>query len=309
MAGIMTRTQFTDLFGTTMLPAIDAVIFGKFNKRPDEYVKYFNVKETDRSIEQTTQVSGLGVFVNVGEGQNTRYDSPIQGFDKTYTPTDWTLGFKTTHRAMADDKFGIVQKLASELGRSARETIEIEAANVYNRAFNSSYTGPDGKVLCATDHPLLGGGTQRNRPSVQVDLDIPSLEAGLTDFRNQVDSRNKKVRLSPTRLVVPSALEFAATEILYSQLRSDNANNAINAFKNRDGEPTLTRSVYDYLTDTDAWFILADSSDLEVRFYWREKFDTMHDTDFDSRSLKTAGWMTFDVGFSQYDGVWGSAGA
>lgn len=306
---IMTRTQFTDLFGSTMLPAIDAVIFGRFNKRPDQYPLYFNVLSTDRSIEQTTQVSGLGTFVNVGEGQNTRYDSAIQGFDKSYIPTDWTLGFKTTHRIMADDKFSIVSKLAKELGKSARETVEIEAANVYNRAFNSSFLGPDGKVLCATDHPLLGGGTQRNRPTTAVDLDIPALEAALTDFRNQVDSRGKKVRLTPTRLVVPSALEFAASEILMGTMRSDTADHTINAFKNRDGEPSLTRSVYDYLTDTDAWFVLAAPDDLEVRFYWREKFETIHDMDFDSRSLKTAGWMCFICGFSQYDGVWGSPGA
>jgi len=37
-------------------------------------------------------------------------------------------------------------------------------------------------------------------------------------------------------------------------------------------------------------------SDTELRFYTEEEFNTIHDVDFDTRSLKTAGWMRFAVG-------------
>jgi hypothetical protein len=41
------------------------------------------------------------------------------------------------------------------LMKAARVTKETVAANLYNRAHNASYTGSDGKVMCATDHPDL----------------------------------------------------------------------------------------------------------------------------------------------------------
>ena len=50
----------------------------------------------------------------------TRYDDPLPGFNKTYVHAQYGLGFKVTKVAMDDDKFNVVKKLATELGRSAR---------------------------------------------------------------------------------------------------------------------------------------------------------------------------------------------
>jgi hypothetical protein len=68
-------------------------------------------------------------------------------------------------------------------------------------------------------------------------------------------------------------------------------------------------TVWDYLTDPDAWFISASPADTELRWYDREKFNTVHDLDFDSRSIKTAGWYRMSFGFSSFYGVYGSPGA
>jgi len=54
-----------------------------------------------------------------------------------------------------------------------------------------------------------------------------------------------------------------------------------------------------------AWFIQADVSLTELRFYEQEAFNSIHDVDFDSRTLKTAGWMRFAVGYSAFWGVYG----
>ena len=42
---------------------------------------------------------------------------------------------------------------------------EVKGAAVLNNAFDSTVTGGDGKELCATDHPLINGGTFANEPS------------------------------------------------------------------------------------------------------------------------------------------------
>jgi hypothetical protein len=56
----------------------------------------------------------------------------------------YALGFIITREMMDDDQYDIVgQRKAQGLAFSMRQTKEIVAANVYNRAFNS-YTGGDG---------------------------------------------------------------------------------------------------------------------------------------------------------------------
>ena len=51
-----------------------------------------------------------------------------------------------------------------------RQTKEIVAANVYNRAFTAGYTGGDGIVLCSTGHLNVAGGTYSNKIATDADL-------------------------------------------------------------------------------------------------------------------------------------------
>lgn len=305
------RTQFPDLFLTGMLPALDGIVFNKFDRFPPQYTSIFRMMNSKRSIEQTSEIAGLGTFDGITEGGNVRYDQSVPGFSKTYTHAQFGLGFKITKVMVDDDRFAIIDKLASDLGRGAKETIEIAAASVFNNGFSGSYLGPDGKSLFATDHPLVKtGGSQTNTLAVAADLDITSIELALTDFRKMKDPSGKKIRVRPEMLILPPELEFAGAEIMYAKERADTANHTPNAFLNRDGMPNFNKmKVWDYLTDPDAWFIGATPEDTELRFYWREKFNTVHDVDFDSRSIKTAGWYRMSLGWSSFYGIYGSPGA
>lgn len=308
---MIVRAQFPDLFLADMLPAIDALIFQKFDPFPPQFTRVFRVLESNRSIEQTTQLSGIGLFPVIPEGNPIKYDQPVQGFDKTYVHEQFGLAFQATRIMVDDDKFGIIKKMATELGRGARETLEIRVASHFNNGFSTAYPGPDGKPLFAVDHPLIkSGGVQANRPAVGMDLDVASLQIALTEFRKQVDSSGKKIRVAPKMLIVPPDLEFVAAEILGGSMRSDTANNTVNAFRHRDSFGAFSNfMVWDYLTDPDAWFIVADKSDTELRFYWRERPTTVHDTDWETRSIKTGMWFRYSSGWSDFYGVYGSPGA
>jgi hypothetical protein len=299
------RQSFPDLNLTSMLPAIDEVVMTKYSRFPDEYSNVFRMESSNRSIEQTTEVTGFGQFALVPEADNTRYDDPLPGFNKTYLHAQYSLGFKVSRVAQDDDRFGVVKKLGTELGRSAKETVEVTAANVFNTGFTSAI-GPDGVSLFNTAHPLVGGGTQSNRLSYATDPDVTSIQLALTAMRQMVDHRGKKLRIPPKKMIVPQALEFVTAELLGGSERADTANNTINAFRRRSGMPSFDSwMVWDYLTDPDAWFIEAEKEDTELRFYWREQFNTVHDVEFDSRSIKTAGWMRFSVGFNGFYGIYG----
>jgi phage major head subunit gpT-like protein len=303
------RTSFTDFYLSTQLPAIDAVIFSRFEKKKSKMDKVYHVKDSARSIEQTVTVAGFGTMSQIAEGAPTVYDDPIQGFDKTYQHTQFSLGFRTTKVALDDDRFGLISKLAGELGRSAYETIEVQAANTFNNGFSGSFVGPDNVALFSTAHPLLGGGTQANKPTTDVDLDVPALQQALTTFRGFIDDRRKRIQVTPETLLVPGQLEFAAKEILGGAWKSDTANHTINSFLDRQDDGSFNKFVvWDYLTSSTAWFVLGEKEEIELRWYWRERFSTVHDIDFDSRSIKTAGWMRFSFGWSDYLGLYGSNG-
>jgi hypothetical protein len=63
--------------------------------------------------------------------------------------------------------------------------------------------------------------------------------------------------------------------------------------------------VWDYLTDASKWYIWGSAEDTDIRWYWREQPNTIHDVDFDTRSIKTAMWMRFSYGHSDFYGVYG----
>src|ERR1051325_10135754 len=113
---LTTRTQFPDTFLETQLPALRAVTMGAFDEYPDEYSQIFNVDNSDRSIEQFTEVTDFGLLQEVAEGAPIHYDAPIEGFNKTYRHRKFGLGYKVTQEAIDDDKFRIVKGLASSLG-------------------------------------------------------------------------------------------------------------------------------------------------------------------------------------------------
>ena len=308
---MIVRAQFPDLYLTDMLPALDDLIFQRFDPFPPQFSRIFRVLKSKRAIEQTTQMSGLGLLNTIAEGADVRYDQPVQGFDKTYHHNQYGLGFKMSRIMVDDDRFGTIKKMATELGKGGRETLELNVAGHFNNGFSNSYTGPDGVELFSLLHPLVkAGGYQANELTNAADLDVPTLELALTAFRQMKDSSGKKVRVKAKRLIVPAELEFQAAELLEGRMRSDTANNTVNAFRHRDMFGSFTDwMVWDYLTDPDAWFISADKEDTELRFYWREKPNTLHDVDFDSRTVKTAIWLRYSSGWSDFYGVFGTPGA
>lgn len=299
------RAVAPDLYLTSMLPAIDEVVMDRYSRYPEQYSSVFRMESSTRWGEQTTEITGFGQMAVVPEGKPTVYDEALPGFNKTYIHAQYSLGFRVSKIAMDDDKFGVTRKMAGELGKSAAETKEVVCAAVINTGFTSA-TGPDGKALFDQSHPLIGGGTQTNKLSFATDPDVTSIRLALTAMRQTLDHRGKKIRIPTKKLIVPPALEFAAAELLGGADRSDTANRAINAFKRRSGMPSFDSwMVWDYLTDADAWFLQGDVADTELRHYDREKFNTAHDVEFDSRSVKTAGWMRFAVGYNGFYGMFG----
>ena len=304
---MMIRQTLPDLDLESMLPAIDEVVMNRYNEVPPAFKRIFRMLKSTRSIEQTTEVSGLSTFSQVPDGQAGRYDTLLPGFRKTYTHLQYSNGFKVTKITSDNDKFGVFKKASMELGKGARITQELAAAYNFNRGFDPTYPGWDGQPLFSTAHPLAGGGVQSNVLAIAADPDVDSIRAIITLMRRTVNQRGLPINLSPKTLVLPPELAFVGAETLLSSSRSDTANRADNMFKQNLGFGVLQDIfVWIYLSDPHAWMVMADPSDTELRFYEREAFNVSHGVDFETRALKTMAWMQFSSGWNGFYGVAGS---
>src|SRR3990172_1705460 len=100
-----------------------------------------------------------------------------------------------------DDLYNVINKKPAALARSARRTREREAAQVFNRAFNSSYLGADSEELCSTSHDRSDGGTaQSNASSTGITLTESNLETGLLAANGQLDDKGQIISVNPDSL-------------------------------------------------------------------------------------------------------------
>ena len=300
MASVHTIGAFP--FSAT-LRDIDRVIFHEWMERSVIGRSIFNVRSSSQYQEDTLTIGGVGIMSQKLEGQPIDYVTNNEGFRNTYTHLDYGSGMRVTRNMLRDDLYASMEKLAVELARSARATEETILANHFNNGFDSGYTGADGVELFSTAHVREDGSTYANELSSAADLSQTSLEQALIDFSDFRDGGGKRVAIEPRCLLVPKELRFEADRLLRSTLQSEDNTNAINAVNG-----LLDSQVWNYLTDTDGWFILADKADHELLLYDREEFWTDYEYDFDTKDYKITGLFAQSSGWSDPRGIFGSPG-
>ena len=282
------------------------VFFESYDLVGDEYSDIFNMMTSDRKTETDVDYVGFTPFAEKPEGTSIAYEKIVEGYKKIYTMRTFAKGFRASMEARDDDQYNVIADAARQLGKLMGYTRNQDAANVFNRAFNATYPGPDQVSLCNASHPLKGGGTGANRPSSDADLSVAAYQAALTRFDKQVNENSLMVMITPKILFVPADLRFTGATILHPGGLPGTANNdanvAIEQFK-------VQLKVGHFLTDSDAWFLISDKSQHKLRWFWRLKPKTESDGDFDTKDSKFSVIARWDVGFSNWRGVDGTAGA
>ena len=301
MAGIIN----TSSFGKALWPGINAWYGKAYNEYPEEFKDLFNTQSTSRAFEEDVGIVGLGLAKVKAEGAPVEYDGERQGFITRYTPIEYALGFIITEIMMEDDQYSVVgERRAKGLAFSMRQTKEIVAANVYNRAFNSAYTGGDGVSMINAAHPNVSGGTWSNIQN--SDFSELALEQACIDIAKLKDDKGLQIALMPESLHLPVDLVFDAERILKSNQRVGTADNDINAL-NSMGKFSRGAVVNHYCTDTDAWFIRTNSPDGLKHMERRADYFKM-DEDFDTSNAKYKAAGRYAFGWTDPRGIYGSPG-
>lgn len=282
--------------------------FGRsYDEFPVECTMVFDTETSRKHREEDVEVTGFGLASVKAEGNAVSYDSESQGYTKTYTHVAYASGFIVTREERDDNLYEIVGKRrARALGFSMRQTKEVVAANVLNRATDSNYTGGDGKELLATDHPSLAGNWS-NELAVAADLSEASLEDILIQIAQATNSRGLRIALQGRKLIVPPQLSFEAERIVKSTLQNDTANNAVNAMRSMGMLPEGVMT-YHYLTDPDQWFVKTNCP-AGLQMIMRTPVEFGKDNDFDTDNAKAKAYERYSVGWTDPRSVYGSPGA
>lgn len=289
-------------------PGLNALFGMEYGRYENQHSEIYTTESSDRAFEEEVMLSGFGAAPVKQEGSGVSFDDANESFTARYNHETIALAFAITEEAVEDNLYDrISARYTRALARSMAHTKQVKAAAVLNNAFDSSVTGGDGKELCATDHPLITGGTFANEPSVAADLNETSLEDALISIAGFVDERGLKIALRGTKLIIPRQLQFTAERLMSSVLRPATSDNDVNAIRSM-GMLPQGYTVNDFLTDTDAFFIMTDTPRGFLHFE-RTPLSTNMEADFDTGNMRYKARERYSFGFSDPRCVFGSPGA
>lgn len=271
--------------------------------------KIYEVKTSKKQSELYTGVVGMGDAQEKPEGQAFATDIIQAGYTKNFIHTAFGLAFEVTLEAEEDDRYDVISDYAKWLMFSMNVVYEKRAALPFNNGFSSEQS-PDGVSVFNAAHPLKGAGTTaRNLLSTAADLSWTSLQQALIDWQRETKFESGQFMQPAENLVlyVPPELEFTAARILKSTGLPGSADNDINAIKSL-RDITVVKNVY--LTDTDAWFLLAGNKNHGFRSYTRkgiEMLPGMTNVETRNRHYPVRGRQSWGV--TRWQGAFGTPGA
>ena len=288
-------------------PGLNALFGLEYKRYENQHAEIFATETSDRAFEEEVMLSGFANAQVKPEGSGVTFDNAQETFTARYTHETIALAFSITEEAIEDNLYDrLASRYTKALARSMANTKQVKAANVLNNAFNSSFAGGDGKELCATDHPTIAG-TVKNELTTSADLNETSLEQSLIDINAFTDERGLKIAARGVKMIIPSELQFTAERLMKSQGRTATADNDINAVVSMGMVPQGYR-VNNYLTDTDAFFIMTDVPN-GLKMFVRSPIKTAMEGDFDTGNVRYKARERYSFGFSDFRGIFGSPGA
>ena len=287
-------------------PGLNALFGLEYKQYENQSADIYATESSDRAFEEEVMLSGFAQAQVKPEGSGVTYDNAQETFTARYTNETIALAFAITEEAIEDNLYDrLASRYTKALARSMAQTKQVKAVNPLNNGFGT-FTSGDGSALFATNHPTLAG-TVSNTLATAADLNETSLEQSLIDIAAMTDERGLKIAAKGMKMIIPSALQFTAERLMASAGRVGTADNDINAIKSM-GMIPQGYSVNNYLTDTDAFFIITDVPN-GMKHFQRTPMSTKMEGDFDTGNVRYKARERYVFGVSDYRCIFASPGA
>lgn len=300
----------TSNFASDLLPLVKNWA-GQAITMPLYYDKMVKVQKTSTNYEVDAMYDGLGLLQRKNEGSALTYDSAKEVFKPTYQPVAYALGFIITKEALDDGlAMAKAERFSKEFMVNAVATREQIVANLFINAFAASsvtMTNGDGKTMIASDHPTHGATQSNLITGGSVDLSEAAIEQLRQDVRNAKNHRGIRSNLLIDKLITSVSDQALANRILYSTKQYASADNTMNfALENNTVPGGIVANPY--LTDSDAYFVTTSAAN-GLKLLVREEPNIDQSGDFDTKNAKFSVMMRLVAGWTDWRGVYGSAGA
>jgi len=295
-------------FRSVVEPILNEVFDGIYEQRKDEWKRVAKERQgIKRSYHEEPVLYGFNAAPEVPDGDPVTYGQGGELFRQRYIYRVFGLAFALTRILVEDgDHISIGKIYSTHLAQSMIETKETLVAQIFNRAFNTSFPGGDGEPMNDSAHPIANGSFS-NLLTTAAALSQTSAEQMLIQIRSAVDNNGKKIRLEPSQFIVSPSNMMQAEVIVKSVLRTGAANNDINPIVSMNllakGVATLSR-----ITSTTAWWIQNSNVQVGVQLMMRRGLQKAMEGDFETDSMRYKSTERYIPGWTDPRDNWGTPG-
>ena len=290
-------------------PGLNALFGLEYKRYENQHAEIYTNENSDRAFEEEVMLSGFGNAQVKGEGSGVSFDSAQETFTARYTHETVALAFAITEEAIEDNLYDrLAARYTKALARSMSNAKQVKAVEPLINGLPSTNTfkSGDGVSLFNTSHTTVAG-SFKNTLTTQADLNETSLEQSMIDIAAMTDERGLRIAARGVKMIIPSELQFTAERLMKSQGRTGTADNDINAIVSMGMVPQGYR-VNNYLTDTDAFYIITDIPN-GMKMFTRAPLTTAMEGDFDTGNVRYKARERYSFGVSDPRGIFGVEGA
>ena len=287
-------------------PGLNALFGLEYKRYENQHAEIYTNENSDRAFEEEVMLSGFANANVKAEGQGVSFDEAQETFTARYTHETVALAFAITEEAIEDNLYDrLAARYTKALARSMSNAKQVKAVEPLINGFGTFKSG-DGAALFSTSHTTVAG-SFKNTLTTAADLNETSLEQSMIDIAKMTDERGLRVAARGVKMIIPSELQFTAERLMKSQGRTGTADNDINAIVSMGMIPQGYR-VNNYLTDTDAFYILTDVPN-GMKMFTRAPLTTAMEGDFDTGNVRYKARERYSFGVSDPRGIFASPGA
>ena len=290
-------------------PGLNALFGLEYKRYENQHAEIYATESSDRAFEEEVMLSGFANAQVKGEGSGVSFDEAQETFTARYTHETVALAFAITEEAIEDNLYDrLASRYTKALARSMSNAKQVKAVEplIQGLPLTDNFDSGDGVSLFNTSHPTVAG-TFSNTLQTPADLNETSLEQSLIDIAAMTDERGLRIAARGLKMIIPSELQFTAERLMKSQGRTGTADNDINAIVSMGMIPQGYR-VNNYLTDSDAYYILTDIPN-GMKMFNRAPLTTAMEGDFDTGNVRYKARERYSFGVSDPRGIYGVAGA
>ena len=290
-------------------PGLNALFGLEYKRYENQHSEIYNEESSDRAFEEEVMLSGFANAQVKGEGSGVSFDEAQETYTARYTHETVALAFAITEEAIEDNLYDrLASRYTKALARSMSNAKQVKSVEplIQGLPTTDNFDSGDGVSLFNTAHPTVAG-TFANTLATQADLNETSLEQSLIDIAAMTDERGLRIAARGVKMIIPSELQFTAERLMKSQGRTGTADNDINAIVSMGMVPQGYR-VNNYLTDSDAFYILTDIPN-GMKMFNRAPLTTAMEGDFDTGNVRYKARERYSFGVSDPRGIFGVEGA